>query len=97
MAKPPFGGSKLRVCEFIVKELKNKDFKVIQPQVASYHDETFWWTVKIVIIGKLDSNVGIIKKREIGFVIVSETLKKKLKMENMFMEKVFEKKRPAEN
>ena len=97
MAKPPFAGSKLNVSEFVHKQLKNKAYKVIQPQVLSFHDEKYWWFCKIVMIGRFDEGVGIARKREAGFVIVSENLKKKLKLESQFLETVVEKKRPAKD
>ena len=96
MAKPPFTGSKLTVSEFVHKKLKDKSYKVIQPAVLSFHDEKYWWFAKIVHIGRFDNNVGIARKREVGFVIVSETTKKKLKFETEFLETV-EKKRPAKD
>ena len=97
MAKPPFTGSKLTVSEFVHNRLKDKNYKVIQPAVLSFHDDKYWWFAKIVHIGRFDENVGIARKREVGFVIVSETSKKKLKIETQFLETVIEKKRPAEN
>ena len=97
MAKPPFTGSKLSVSEFVHNKLKDKNYKVIQPQVMSFHDDKYWWFAKVVSIGRFDENVGIARKREAGFVVVSETMKKKLKIETQYLETVIEKKRPAKN
>jgi|TARA_B110000495_G_C23029415_1_gene612569 hypothetical protein len=97
MAKPPFTGSKVAVSEFVHNKLKDKSHKVIQPAVLSFHDEKYWWFAKIVHIGRFDNNVGIAKKREVGFVIVSENLKKKLKVESEFLEKSIEGTRPKKN
>ncbi len=95
MAKPPFTGSKLTVSEFVHKKLKDKSYKVIQPAVLSFHDDKYWWFAKIVSIGRFDEGVGIARKREAGFVIVSETSKKKLKIETQFLETVVEKKKTS--
>ena len=52
MAKPPFAGSKLNVSEFVHKQLKNKAYKVIQPQVLSFHENWRGFFTNRIIKGK---------------------------------------------
>jgi len=74
MAKPPKVGSKVTVAEYIVKNVLrgDKNYKVIQPQVISHFDETFWWVAKIIVVDEDFSAVGIQKRREAGLVVVTE-------------------------
>jgi len=73
MAKPPKIGSRLKVAKFAhTKALKgDKKYKVIQPQILSFHDETFFWSCKVISVGET-SSVGIARKTEEGFIIIIE-------------------------
>ena len=73
MAKAPKIGSRLQVAKFGFEKVlkKNESYKVIQPQILSEHDDMFFWSCKIISIGKTGS-VGIAQKREEGFLIISE-------------------------
>ena len=73
MAKAPKIGSRLKVAKFAhTKGLKgDKKYKVIQPQILSFHDETFFWSCKVISVGET-SSVGIARKSEEGFIIVIE-------------------------
>ena len=73
MAKAPKIGSRRKVAEFAHKKaLKgDKQYKVIQPQILSYHDETFFWSCKVISIGET-SSVGIARKSEEGFIVIIE-------------------------
>ena len=73
MAKAPKSGSRLAVAKYgFEKVLKSdKQYKVIQPQILSYHDDTFFWSCKVISVGKT-SSVGIARKSEEGFIIILE-------------------------
>ena len=73
MAKAPKIGSRLKVAEFAHKKaLKgDKQYKVIQPQILSYHDDTYFWSCKVISVGETTS-VGIARKSEEGFILVIE-------------------------
>jgi hypothetical protein len=88
MAKAPEVGSKINVAAYIHKKLEKYDkrYKVIQPQVIAHFNETFWWVAKIIKIDDSIGSVGIIKKYETGFAVVSEH-KKKLKTELFVLDK----------
>jgi len=77
MAKAPKIGSRLKVAKFAhEKALKgDKQYKVIQPQILSYHDETYFWSCKVISVGET-SSVGIARKSEEGFIIIIEKGKK---------------------
>ena len=77
MAKAPKIGSRLKVAKFAhEKALKgDKQYKVIQPQILSYHDETYFWSCKVISVGETGS-VGIARKSEEGFIIIIEKGKK---------------------
>ena len=81
MAKPPKIGSKGKITEFVTKKItKSNSLKVIQPAVISYFDETYYWIVRIIFVGVLDQKVGITRKIEAGYALVSETEKGKITM-----------------
>jgi len=88
MAKAPHVGSRRTVAEFVHdKILKgSKQYKIIQPQTLAFFNESYWWVAKIITIDTSDNPVGIVKKREAGFVIVSEGKKGKYKLEGTYMQ-----------
>jgi len=90
MAKAPHAGSRVHIAEFIHdKVLKgSKQYKVIQPQTLAFFNETFWWCAKIVTIDRAINNIGIARKHEVGFVIVSEGKRGKFKLESTYMQKM---------
>lgn len=90
MAKPPEVGSRLHIAKFIHEELTTNALhcKVIQPQVIVHFDDTFWWVAKIILIDDTVNSVGIIRKHEVGFAIVSEK-NKKLKKEKLVISNIF--------
>ena len=73
MAKAPKVGSRLAVAKYGFEKVlkKDKQYKVIQPMILSYHDDTFFWSCKVISIGKT-SSVGIARKSEEGFIIILE-------------------------
>ena len=87
MAKAPHVGSRLHIAEFIHdKVLKgSKDLKVIQPEVLSFFNDKYWWVAKVITIDPEMNVVGIARKTEYGFVIVSETGKNKFKLEGTYI------------
>lgn len=90
MAKPPTAGSRKGVAEFIHDKVCNKDpdLKVIQPAPVSHHDDKFWWVAKIIKVDQARTTIGITRKSEIGFVVVSQTDKSsKFKMEGEYISK----------
>ena len=89
MAKAPHVGSRMHVAQFVhEKVLKgSKDLKVIQPEVLSFFNDKYWWVAKIITIDKTMNVVGIARKTEYGFVIVSESNKGKYKVEGTYMDK----------
>jgi len=89
MAKAPHIGSRKHIAEFIHdKFLKNSSqYKVIQPQALAFFNGTFWWVAKIVTIDRAVNNIGIARKSEVGFVIVSESKKGHFKIEGTYMQK----------
>jgi hypothetical protein len=90
MAKPPTIGSKKHVAEYIHDKIckGNPNLKVIQPAPVSHHNDKFWWVAKIVEIDPTKTSVGITRKSEFGFVVVSQTDKSsKFKMEGEYIAK----------
>ena len=89
MAKAPHVGSRMHIAEFVHEKILkgSKQYKIIQPQVLAFFNESFWWVAKIVTIDTSDNPVGIVRKREAGFVIVSENKKGKFKLEGTYMQK----------
>ena len=88
MAKPPKLGSKVRVADFVTKKIsKSGKLKVIQPLVVSYFDKTFYWIARIIFIGQIDKKVGIIRKIEAGYAIVSENDSGKLNILDLVISK----------
>ena len=89
MAKAPHVGSRKTVAEFrhdhVLKG--STQYKVIQPQALAFFNGTFWWVAKIVTIDRATNNIGIARKHEAGFVIVSEGKKGKYKIEGTYMQK----------
>jgi len=89
MAKAPKIGSRLKVAKYAhEKALKgDKQYKVIQPQILSYHDETYFWSCKVISVGET-SSVGIARKSEEGFVVVIEKGKKMKVLMKVIKDKV---------
>ena len=73
MAKAPNIGSRLAVAKYGFEKVlkKDKQYKVIQPQILSYHDDTFFWSCKVIRIEGTNS-VGIARKFEAGFIVIIE-------------------------
>ena len=89
MAKAPHVGSRKHIAEFIHDNVLkgSKQYKVIQPQILSFFNGTYWWVAKIITIDRAVNNIGIARKHEAGFVIVSEGKRGKFKVESTYMQK----------
>jgi hypothetical protein len=89
MAKAPHVGSRLHIAEFVHDAVLkgSTQYKVIQPQALAFFNGTFWWVAKIVTIDRATNNIGIARKHEAGFVIVSEGKRGKFKIEGTYMQK----------
>lgn len=89
MAKPPHVGSRKHIAEFIHdKVLKgSSQYKVIQPQTLAFFNGSYWWVAKIVTIDRATNNIGIARKTEAGFVIVSEAKRGHFKVEGTYIQK----------
>jgi len=89
MAKAPHVGSRVHIAQFVHDHVLkgSKQFKVIQPQALAFFNGTFWWVAKIVTIDRAVNNIGIARKHEAGFVIVSEGKRGKFKVEGTYMQK----------
>jgi len=89
MAKAPHIGSRKYIAEFVHDKFLKKDsqYKVIQPQALAFFNGTFWWVAKIITIDRAVNNIGIARKTEVGFVIVSEGKKGHFKIEGTYMQK----------
>ena len=89
MAKAPKIGSRLKVAKYAhEKALKgDKQYKVIQPQILSYHDDTYFWSCKVISVGETTS-VGIARKSEEGFVVIIEKGKKMKVLMKVIKDKV---------
>jgi hypothetical protein len=87
MAKAPHVGSRMNVAAFVHDKVLNgsKELKVIQPEVLSFFNDKFWWVAKIITIDPEMNVIGIARKTEYGFVIVSEDKKGKYKIEGTYM------------
>ena len=89
MAKAPHVGSRKHIAEFIHDNVLkgSKQYSVIQPQALAFFNGTYWWVAKIVTIDRAINNIGIARKHEAGFVIVSEGKRGKFKVEGTYMQK----------
>ena len=89
MAKAPHVGSRKNIAEFVHDNVLkgSSQYKVIQPQALAFFNGTFWWVAKVVTIDRAVNNIGIARKTEAGFVIVSEGKRGKFKIEGTYMQK----------
>jgi hypothetical protein len=73
MAKAPHIGSRKAVAEYGFNKVLKKDssLKVIQPVILSHHDDTFFWSCKVIKVHQAGS-IGISRKTEEGFLVIEE-------------------------